>query len=46
MKKIYMQPILNVENAISANLLCESFNRNLQISIFANIYIHKPCTLL
>ena len=28
MKKIYLQPILNVENAMPANLLCESFKSN------------------
>ena len=25
MKKIYLQPTINVENAMPANLLCESF---------------------
>lgn len=28
MKKTYLKPILNVENAMPANLLCESFYGN------------------
>lgn len=29
MKKTYMKPTLDVENAMPANLLCESFTSNL-----------------
>ena len=28
MKKTYLKPIVNVENAMPANLLCESFHTN------------------